>query len=299
MKPGISIRRPVTALLLSVGLFLVLAVSMAAQVQTETTTTAGAATKQVSVARGEVVYASGHHLIIKMEDGTIRDVTVPDSARAVVDGREIGIHDVKVGMKLEKTVTTTTTPKLITKVETVTGTVFHVTPPISVILTMPNNQNQQFKIPDGQKFSVDGQMVDAFGLKKGMKVSATRVTEVPETHVAVNQMVTGKMPPPPPPPPDVPILLAEEQPTPAPEPAEAAAPAPPAPEPAAPEAAAPSAAPQPAAPEAAAPEAAAPAAPQPAPPETKMSPMLWVGLIALVVVIIVIVVVARKKRATQ
>ena len=231
MKPGIPIRRSVIALL-SVGLFLVFAVSMMAQVQTETTTTTGAATKQVSVARGEVVYASGNHLIIKMEDGTITDVTVPESAKAVVGGREIGIHDVKVGMKLEKTVTTTTTPKLITKVETVTGTVFHVVPPTSVILTMPNNQNQQFKIPDGQKFNVDGQMVDAFGLRKGMKVSATRVTEVPETHVTREQMVTGKMPPPPPPPPDVPILVAEEQPTLAPEPAEASAPS--APEPATP-----------------------------------------------------------------
>jgi hypothetical protein len=290
MKPGIPIRRPVIALL-SVGLFLVFAVSMMAQVQTETTTTAGAATKQVSVARGEVLYASGNHLIIKMEDGTIEDFTVPESAKAVVGGREIGIHDVKVGMKLEKTVTTTTTPKLITKVETVTGTVFHVVPPTSVILTMPNNQNQQFKIPDGQKFNVDGQMVDAFGLRKGMKVSATRVTEVPETHVTREQMVTGKMPPPPPPPPDVPILVAEEQPTLAPEPAEASAP--PAPEaatPAAPEATAPAAAPQPAAP-----EAAAPAAAQPAAPESKMSPMVWVGLSALLVVIVVIVVVARKK----
>ena len=290
MKPGIPIRRSVIALL-SVGLFLVFAVSMMAQVQTETTTTTGAATKQVSVARGEVLYASGNHLIIKMEDGTITDVTVPESAKAVVDGREIGIHDVKVGMKLEKTVTTTTTPKLITKVESVTGTVFHVSPPTSVILTMPNNENQQFKIPDGQKFNVDGQMVDAFGLKKGMRVSATRVTEVPETHVTREQMVTGKMPPPPPPPPDVPILVAEEQPTLAPEPAEASAPAPEPAAPAAPEATAPSAAPPPAAP-----EAAAPAASQPAAPETKTSPMVWVGLSALLVVIVVIVVMARKKR---
>jgi len=35
-----------------------------------------------------------------------------------------------------------------------------------------------------QKFNVDGQMVDAWGLKKGMKISATKVVEVPETVVA-------------------------------------------------------------------------------------------------------------------
>ncbi len=39
--------------------------------------------------------------------------------------------------------------------------------------------NQQFKIPKDQKFNVDGQETDAFGLKKGMKVSATKIVEVP------------------------------------------------------------------------------------------------------------------------
>ena len=72
---------------------------------------------------------SRNDLIIKMENREIRHITnVPESARATVDGREIGIHDVRVGMKLEKTITTTTTPRMVTKVETVTGKVFHVTP---------------------------------------------------------------------------------------------------------------------------------------------------------------------------
>jgi hypothetical protein len=43
-----------------------------------------------------------------------------------------------------------------------------VTPPISVILTLENGENQAFKIPEGQKFTVNGQEVDAWGLKKGM-----------------------------------------------------------------------------------------------------------------------------------
>ena len=151
---------------------------------------------------------SRNDLIIKMENREIRHITnVPESARATVDGREIGIHDVRVGMKLEKTITTTTTPTVITKVETVTGKVFHVTPPTSVILTLEDGTNQEFKIPKDQKFNVDGQMVDAFGLKEGMKISATKVTETPETVVTQKTTLTGKMPPPPPPPPDVPILI--------------------------------------------------------------------------------------------
>jgi len=211
MKPGQLIR---ILILLAVGLLLRFTVSMKAQVQSQTTTTHGAATKEVKVERGEVVYVFGNEVIVKMENGEIRDIpNVPESARVTVDGKEIGIHEVKVGMKLEKTITTTTTPRMVTKVETVTGKVFHVTAPTSVILTLENGENQQFKIPKDQKFNIDGQMVDAFHLKKGMKVSATRITETPETVVTQKAFLAGKMPPPTPPPPDVPILVATAAPT--------------------------------------------------------------------------------------
>lgn len=200
------------------GVCIAFTLSMTAQVKTSTTETAHAATHETSVARGEVVYVSGNDLIVKMEDGTVKHISnVPESARAIVDGKEIGIHDVKVGMKLEKTITTTTTPKTITTVQTVTGKVWNVSPPTSVILTLEDGTNQQFKIPKDQKFNVDGQMVDAWGLKKGMKVSATKIVEKPMTEVEQEAKLTGQMPPPPPPPPaDTPILVAVAAPPPTP-----------------------------------------------------------------------------------
>jgi hypothetical protein len=186
--------------------------SMSAQVQTTTTTTKGQATVQTQVESGEVVVVSGNDLVVKATDGSLRHfANVPESARATVDGQQLGIHDLKPGMKLQRTITTTSTPKTITTVQSVTGKVWNVSPPSSVILTMENGKNQKFKIPKNQKFNVDGQMVDAWGLKKGMRVSATKVVEVPVTDVALNKSVTGEMPPPPPPPPpDVPILVVEE-----------------------------------------------------------------------------------------
>ena len=202
MRPGQLIRTPI---LLAVGLFLTFTISMTAQVQSQTTTTKEPFTRIVEVEKGEVVYVSGHDLILKMENGEYRHFNVPDSATATVDGKQIGIHDVKVGMTLQKTISTTTTPTTITKVDTVTGKVFHVTPPLSVILTLDDGTNQEFKIPEGQKFDVDGQMVDAWGLKPGMKVSATKVTETPETVVTQKAKVTGTMPPPPPA--NIPILF--------------------------------------------------------------------------------------------
>jgi len=209
-------------LVLAVGVMcFAFAISMSAQVKTATETTSGQATHEMTVERGEVVFVQGNDLVVKMEDGTIRHVAnVPESAKVTVDGRELGIHDLKPGMKLQRTITTTTTPQTITTVKTVTGKVWHISPPSSVILTLEDGTNQQFKIPKGQKFAVDGQQVDAWGLKKGMRVSATKIVEEPVTVVGQEKQLTGSMPPPPPSPPaDVPILIAVAEPAPTPAPA--------------------------------------------------------------------------------
>jgi len=194
------------------------ALSVSAQVKSETTTTAGTPTKEATVEHGEVVLVQGNDLFVKMEDGSIKHIAnVPDSARVTVDGQQLGIHDLKPGMKLSRTITTTTTPQMVTTVQSVTGKVWYVNPPGSVILTLEDGKNQQFKIPKGQMFNVDGQMVDAWGLKKGMTVSATKITQVPENVISQQRKVTGTMPPPPTPPPaDAPVLVAVAEPTPAP-----------------------------------------------------------------------------------
>jgi len=186
--------------------------SMSAQVQTKTTTTAGKAAVATQVEKGEVAFVSGNSLVVKMADGSLRHFdNVSESARVTVDGQQLGIHDLKVGMKLQRAITTTTTPETITTVKTVTGKVWYVNPPSTVILTLDDGKNQEFKIPNNQKFNIDGQMVDAWGLKKGMVVSATQVIQAPATVIAQQRKLTGIMPPPPPPPPaDVPILVVEE-----------------------------------------------------------------------------------------
>lgn len=206
---------------------LAFAVRVSAQVKTSTDEKVGAATRQVKVERGEVVAVSGNDLVVKMDDGSIRHIpNVPESARVNVDGQELGIHDLKPGMHLQKTVTTTSTPKVIVTTKTVTGKVWHVNPPLSLTLTMDDYTNQTFKIPNGQKFMVDGKEVDAWGLKKGMKVSATKIVEEPVTQYDQEVQLAGHTPPPPPAPPaDTPILVAVGIPAPAPAAAPAAAPA--------------------------------------------------------------------------
>ena len=202
--------------------------SLSAQVETKTTTATGQPNVVTKVERGEVVTVSGNDLVVKMADGTIRNFeNVPESARVTVDGKQLGIHDLKPGMKLQRTITTTSTPMTITTVQTVKGKVWEINPPLSIILTLEDGKNQQFKIPEDQKFDVDGQMVDAWGVRKGMIITATKIVEQPAVEVTQEKTVTGTAPSPPA---GVPILVAEGSeeavPTPTAEPATAPAAAP-------------------------------------------------------------------------
>jgi LPXTG-motif cell wall-anchored protein len=190
---------------------IILTTAAAAQVQTSKSVDHGEASKTTTVERGEVVHVGAHDLMIKMEDGTIRDFqNISENATATVDGKQLTLRDLKPGMKLSRTITTTTTPRVVTTTQTVKGKVFFVTPPNSVILTLEDGSNEKFTIPKEQKFNIDGAMVDAFHLKKGMMVSATKIVEVPETVVAQQRAVTGSAPPPPPKAPaaEEPILIS-------------------------------------------------------------------------------------------
>jgi hypothetical protein len=177
-----------------------LALGTMAQDTSQTTTSSGQATKETQVRSGEVVYVSGNDLVVKTDDGQVKHIKVPEGATATVDGQQISVHDLKPGMKLQQTITTTTTPETVTTVRTIKGKVWQVQPPVSVILTLPNGTNRQYKIPEGQKFDVNGKQTDAWALKKGMEVTATVITERPDNMIAQTKTTTGEMPTPPPPP---------------------------------------------------------------------------------------------------
>jgi len=219
---SLRIRKQLLSLLGAGIVCVAFTVATLAQDATKSETKMGAGSKKFQVERGEVVYVQGNDLVVKMESGEVRHVTVPDSARATVDGKELSVHELKPGMKLQRTITTTTTPRTITTVRTIQGKVWQVNPPKTVILTLPEGTNKQYNIPKDQKFTIDGQEKTAFDLKKGMNVSATVLTEVPETVVAEQRKTTGSAPPPPPTPPIQGALLIEA-PTPARVPTAAAA----------------------------------------------------------------------------
>jgi hypothetical protein len=176
-----------------------------AQDTSKTQVVAGTPTITTTVEKGEVLYVSGNDLVVKMDTGEIRHMNVPDTARATVDGKELSVHDLKPGMKLQRTITTTSTPKTVTTIRTIQGTVFAVIPPSNLILSFPDGSpNKSYNVPKDQKFVIDGKPYSAFELKKGMKVGATVVTDSSDVAVSETRRATGTSPvaaaPPPPPP---------------------------------------------------------------------------------------------------
>ena len=198
---------------LAACMFCMLYAAMATAQDTSTTTVKhGTPSHEVNVEHGEVVYVSGNDVVIKMEDGEIRNFKVPDDASATVNGKEISVHDLQPGTKLEHTITTTTTPTEVITVRTIKGKVWHVNKPVSVVLDLGNGQHKMYKIPKGQKFMVDGQEKTAFDLKKGMNITATVITTEPVIVAEQQRKTTGSLPPPPSTPPLEGAMLVEDLP---------------------------------------------------------------------------------------
>ena len=158
--------------------------------------TLGLAQQSATVERGEVLGVSGNDIVVKMDTGEVRHYTAPPGATANVDGKQVTVADLRPGMKLQRTTITTTTERPVRAVRIVHGTVWQVNAP-HVIFTGTDGKNKQVKVPDGTKFTIDGEQKTVFDLRKGMKFTATVVSDSAETVVSSTRSTTGTAPPPP------------------------------------------------------------------------------------------------------
>jgi LPXTG-motif cell wall-anchored protein len=156
----------------------------------------GLAQQTTTLERGEVLAVNGNDIMVKMDTGEVRHYTAPPGATANVDGKQITVADLRPGMKLQRTTISTTTERVVSSVRTTEGTVWQVNAPY-VIFTGPDGKNKQVKVPDGTKFNIGGESKTVFDLRKGMKFTATIVTQSPETVVTSTRTTTGSAPPPP------------------------------------------------------------------------------------------------------
>ena len=151
---------------------------------------------QVTTAQltGSVVVVDSNRLLVKMQpDGALRLFETPPGRKFIIDGQTKGVSDLKPGTLLTATVITKTQPITVRTVTLTNGTVWYVQDNF-VILTLENGTNREYVVPESFRFVVEGKPASVKELRKGMKVSATRIVEEPTTEMSEDTAVTGKAP---------------------------------------------------------------------------------------------------------
>jgi hypothetical protein len=169
----------------------------AAQDATTTSVQPGTPTLETAVRNAQVVYVEGNDLVLKLEDGKVEHLRVPDSDVFTIDGRDVSVHDLTAGTRLSQTITTATTPHYVNSVQTIKGKVWHVNAPNTVIVSLPDGKNHIFRVPPHAKFYVNGEPRSVHDLRTGMTFEATIVTDDTHTVVSQNKTMVGQAPPPP------------------------------------------------------------------------------------------------------
>jgi len=151
---------------------------------------------ETDVRNSKIVYVEGNDLVLKLENGRVEHLIVPDSDRFLIDGKSVAVGELRPGTTLTQTITTVTTPRYVNSVRVLKGKIWHANPPNNVILTLPDGTNQVYTIPKHATITVDGRPASVFDLKKGHMLQATIVTDEPQPIVSRNKSVIGQGPAP-------------------------------------------------------------------------------------------------------
>lgn len=137
---------------------------------------------EVQLNHSAVVYVEGNHIVVRLEDGRLEALMIPENFRFHHDGETLSVHQLKPGMKLTETVTTTTKPMMVRTVEIHNGTIWNAAGE-HVTIHDQEGKMHRFRIPAWAKVDIDGEERTVYELQRGMKIDATIITEEPLTVV--------------------------------------------------------------------------------------------------------------------
>ena len=129
---------------------------------------------ETKVKSGTVIGKTDHSVVIKMDDGVVREFEVPPGRTATVDGKEVGLADLKIGTTLSATFKTVARPVEVKTVTIKDGEVVKVAG--ATLTTKEKDGFHNYVVPKGFRFNVDGGETGIDGLHQGMKLNATIVT---------------------------------------------------------------------------------------------------------------------------
>lgn len=139
-----------------------------------------AQTTSTEVKSFEVLSVDGNTVVLRGAAGT-KEYTVPEGFKFNVDGREVGVGELRPGMKGNATITTTTTVKPVTVTEVKNGEVVNATGGMIIVrgpkgfqsFTQADVDNRQARIMR------DGQPIKISDLHTGDHLTATIITQRP------------------------------------------------------------------------------------------------------------------------
>jgi len=119
-----------------------------------------------------VVYVSGNDLLIKATDGRLLNYSVPAGYQFTIASGKVSLKDLTAGAVLTGPVATGSEPLVIGHIQTVKAKVYVARPPDTVTLILSDG-SQDFTVPAGTMFSVNGASVPLSALKRNDEVEAT------------------------------------------------------------------------------------------------------------------------------
>jgi hypothetical protein len=156
------------------------------------TTTTSQEVKQFTV-----VSVDGNKVVVRGAQGA-QEITVPPDFRLTVDGKPVGVTELKPGMKGTARITTTTTVTPVTVTEVKSGEIMQRSG--SSIIVRGENGVQMFTEGDVEKRGVkimrDGKPIAFSDLNAGDRLSATIITEKPPRVMTQRQVEAALASPP-------------------------------------------------------------------------------------------------------
>jgi len=180
--------------IMTTAVFLTMTGGAYAQATSQTEKVAGEAKVETVKMTGEVVWVQGDWLFCKMQPlGNYSLFNVKPGREFMIDGQTKHISELKPGTILTGMITTKTTPVTLRTTSTLNGTVWY-SQGNYVVLTLANGENREYHVPESFKFMVEGKPASVNELKPGMKVTATKIIEEPQTEISTQTQITGKAP---------------------------------------------------------------------------------------------------------
>ena len=163
--------------------------------QTSTTTKeAGKTEVTTEQITGEVVLVDQNTLLARMQpSGQYRMFNIQPTQQFMIDGKSKRLADLTPGTFLTATAITTTQPITVRTTTVTNGTVWYVQGNY-VIITLEDGQQREFNVPDGFMFTADGKPATIKDVRKGMKISATKIVAQPTAEISKEIVITGKGP---------------------------------------------------------------------------------------------------------